>query len=127
MSGALSMAIGFGPTASQRLSHVGLVVAPRRRASRWWLGAAVVAVALMSGIAGGVFWRESVIPPPQAPAATPAEVRALRDQVEQGRLALRLADARSRELEHQIDTLNQQLAESQEQLTFFRKSREGRR
>ncbi len=121
------MAIGFGPTASQRLSHDGLVVAPKRRAGRCWLGAAVVAAACASGIAGGVLWRESAIPPAQPPAASPAEVRALRDQVEQGRLALRLSDARGRELEHQIDTLNQQLAESQEQLTFFRKSREGRR
>ena len=121
------MAIGLGPTASQRLSHVGLVVAPKRRAGRWWLGAGVVATACATGIAGGVLWRESPIPTPQPPAASPAEVRAWRDQVEQGRLALRLSDARSRELERQIDTLNQQLAESQEQLTFFRKSREGRR
>ncbi len=121
------MTIGFMPTASQRLSHVGLVVAPRRRAGRRWLGGAVVAVALASGIAGGFLWRESAIPPAPPPATSPSEVRALREQLEQGRLALRLSDARSRELEHQIDTLNQQLAESQEQLTFFRKSREGRR
>ena len=121
------MAIGFGHTASQRLSHVGLVVAPRRGASRWWLGVAVVVAALASGIAGGFLWRESAIPRALPPAASPAEVRALRDRLEQARLALRLSDARSRELEHQIDTLNQQLAESQEQLTFFRKSREGRR
>ena len=121
------MAIGFGPTASQRLSHIGLVVAPKRRAGRWWLGAVVVAAACATGIAGGILWRESAILPQAPPAASPAEVRALRDQVEQGRLALRLSDARGRELEHQIDTLNQQLAESQEQLTFFRKSREGRR
>jgi hypothetical protein len=121
------VAIGFGRTSSQRLSHVGLVVAPRRRASRWWLrGAAVAAVAASAGAAGWLV-RERAIPPPQAPAASPAEVRALRDGLEQGRLALRLADARSRELEHQIDTLNQQLAESQEQLTFFRKARDGRR
>ena len=118
------MAIGFGRTASQQLSHVGLVVAPRRRAGRGWLVAAVVAAALASGVGAGYLWRESTTLPP---AASPAEVRALRDQLEQGRLALRLAQARSAELEHQIDTLNQQLAESQEQLTFFRKSREGKR
>ena len=121
------MAIGFGRTASQRLSHVGLVVAPRRRASGWWLRAAVVAGVLGFGVATGYSWRESAIPPPQAPAASPAEVRALREQLDQGRLALRLSEARSRELERQIDTLNQQLAESQEQLTFFRKARDGKR
>ena len=122
-----SMANGFGRTASQRLSHVGLVVAPRRRASRRWLGAVVVAAVLASGIGAGWAWRESAIVPTPAPAASPAQVRSLRDQIEQSRLALRLSESRSRELEHQIDTLNQQLAESQEQLTFFRKSREGRR
>ena len=121
------MAIGFGRTASQRLSHAGLVVAPQRRASGWWLRAAVVTLVLGLGVAAGYLWRENAIPPPQAPAASPAEVRALRDQLEQGRLALRLSDSRSRELERQIDTLNQQLAESQEQLTFFRKAREGKR
>lgn len=121
------MAIGFGRTASQRLSHVGLVVAPRRRASRWWLRAAVAAGVLGFGIGAGYLWRESTTPPPQAPAASPAEVRALRDQLDQSRLAQRLSQARSRELERQIDTLNQQLAESQEQLAFFRKARDGRR
>ena len=121
------MSIGFGRTSTQRLSHAGLVVAPQRRASRWWLRAAAVAVVLSAGVAGGYLWRESAILPVEAPAATPAEVRALREQVEQGRLALRLSEARSRELERQIDTLNQQLAETQEQLTFFRKAREGKR
>ena len=120
------MAIGFQRTASQRLSHVGLVVAPRRR-SRGWIGAAGVVVVLASGIGAGWAWRESAIVPAPAPAASPAEVRALRDEVAQSRLALRLSEARSRELERQIDTLNQQLAETQEQLTFFRKAREGKR
>lgn len=122
-----SMTIGFARTASQRLSHVGLVVAPRRRAGRRWIGAAAAAIVLAAGIGAGWAWRESAIVPTPAPAATAAEVRSLRDQAEQGRLALRLSQARSRELEHQIDSLNQQLAESQEQLAFFRKSRESRR
>jgi hypothetical protein len=120
------MAIGFGLTASQQLSRIGLVVAPQR-AGRRWIVAGVVAAALASGVAAGYAWRESAIPPAQPPVATPAEWGALRDQLEHGRLALRLSEARSRELERQIDTLNQQLAESQEQLTFFRKAREGRR
>jgi hypothetical protein len=120
------MAIGFGHTATQRLSHVGLVVRPRR-ASRWLLRMAVAALVLSCGVTGGWLWRESSIPPPEAAAASPAEVRALRGEAEQGRLALRLSEARGRELEHQIDTLNQQLAETQEQLTFFKKAREGKR
>jgi len=120
------MAIGFGHTATQRLSHVGLVVAPRR-ASRWWLRVAMAALVLSSGATGGWLWRESSIPPPEAAAASSAEVRALRGEAEQGRLALRVSEARGRELERQINTLNQQLAETQEQLTFFKKSHEGKR
>jgi flagellar biosynthesis chaperone FliJ len=39
----------------------------------------------------------------------------------------RLSEARSHELERQIDTLNQRLTESQDELAFFRKAREGKR
>jgi hypothetical protein len=42
-------------------------------------------------------------------------------------MGLRLADARSHELERQIDALNQKLTESQDELTFFRKAREGKK
>ncbi len=120
------MAIGFRRTATQRLSHVGLVVRPER-ASRWWLRGTATATLLAAGVAGGYAWRESLVAPLEAPPATPAQVRALREQSEQAQLALRLSEARGRELEHQIDTLNQQLGETQEQLTFFRKAREGKR
>jgi hypothetical protein len=121
------MAIEFRRTASQRLSQTGLVVAPRR-AGRGWLDSAVLALALGSGAVGGWLWRESrIAPPPPTPAASPAEVRTQLERIEQGGLALRLSQARGRELERQIDVLNQQFAESQEQLAFFRKAREGKR
>ena len=42
-------------------------------------------------------------------------------------MGLRIADARSQELEKQIDELNQKLTESQDELTFFRKAREGKK
>jgi hypothetical protein len=51
----------------------------------------------------------------------------LRQQLEQARMGLRVADARSQELEKQIDALNQKLTESQDELTFFRKAREGKK
>ena len=119
------MTTGFRRTASQRLSHTGLVVAPRRAGRGWQVGAAL-ALALASGGVGGWLWREGRIAAVQAPPATasPAEVRAQVDRIEQGSLALRLSQARGRELERQIEVLNQQLAESQEQLAFFRKARE---
>ena len=42
-------------------------------------------------------------------------------------MGLRVADARSQELERQIDALNHKLTEAQDELTFFRKAREGRK
>ena len=59
-------------------------------------------------------------------AASALDVRALRDQIEQGQQSAAPLQGAGAELERQIDTLNQQLAETQEQLTFFRKAREGR-
>ena len=56
-----------------------------------------------------------------------AELVQLRQQARAGAAGLRVADARSQELERQIDALNQKLAESQDELTFFRKAREGRK
>jgi len=41
-------------------------------------------------------------------------------------LLLRVSEARSQELERQIDALNQRLRECQEELTFFRKARDGK-
>jgi chromosome segregation ATPase len=55
------------------------------------------------------------------------DLQQLQQAQEQARLQLRVAEARSQELEHQIDSLNQRLRESQEELTFFRKSRETKR
>ena len=63
----------------------------------------------------------------RAPAAPSAELVQLRQQLEQARMGLRVADARSQELEKQIDALNQKLTESQDELTFFRKAREGKK
>ena len=42
-------------------------------------------------------------------------------------MELRVAQARGHELERQIDALNQKLTETEEQLTFVRKAREGRK
>ena len=63
----------------------------------------------------------------RAPAVPTAELVQLRQQLEQARMGLRVADARSDGLEKQIDALNQKLTESQDELTFFRKAREGKK
>ncbi|MDH5338982.1 MAG: hypothetical protein OEW22_04340 [Rubrivivax sp.] len=60
-------------------------------------------------------------------AALPApDLGALEQALEQTRMRLHLSEARSRELERQIDSLNQRLREGQEQLTFFRNARNGK-
>ncbi|HEY2558298.1 MAG TPA: hypothetical protein VGI48_01145 [Caldimonas sp.] len=123
------MPTGFGRTATHDLTHVGLTLAPRRKRGRWLVivGALVVA-ALAAGLGAGELLRENA-PPVVVRAAAPPSVELLqaRRQLEQARAALRIAEARGQELEHQVDSLNQKLNESQDELTFFRKAREGRK
>jgi len=129
VNGALAVSIGFGQQATRDLTRVGLTLAPRRRSGRGALVATVlVAAAFASGLATGELLRESAPPVVvRAPAAATAELMQLRQQLEQARMGLRVADARSQELEKQIDALNQKLTESQDELTFFRKAREGKK
>ena len=123
------MSIGFGNQATRDLTRVGLTLAPRRRSGRGALVAVVfVAASFAAGLATAELLRERA---PEvvvrAPAAPSGELVQLRQQLEQARMALRVADARGQELEKQIDTLNQKLTESQDELTFFRKAREGKK
>ena len=129
MTGALAVSIGFGHQATRDLTRVGLTLAPRRRSGRGvFVATLLVAAAFAAGLATGEVLRE---PAPavvaHVPAAPTAELVQLRQQVEQARMGLRIADARSQELEKQIDALNQKLTESQDELTFFRKAREGKK
>ncbi len=66
-------------------------------------------------------------PSSRAPVVPAAELVTLRQQLDQARMGLRVAEARGQELEKQIDALNQKLTESQDELTFFRKAREGKK
>ena len=129
MNGALAVSIGFGHPATRDLTRVGLTLAPRRRSGRGVMVAIVLAAAsFAAGLATAELVRERM---PEvvvrAPAAPTAELVQLRQQLEQARMGLRIADARSQELEKQIDALNQKLTESQDELTFFRKAREGKK
>jgi TolA-binding protein len=129
VNGALAVSIGFGHQATRDLTRVGLTLAPRRRSGRGALVAMVlVAASFAAGLATTELLRERA---PEVvvrvPAAPTAELVQLRQQLEQARMGLRIADARSQELEKQIDALNQKLTESQDELTFFRKAREGRK
>jgi uncharacterized protein HemX len=129
VNGTLAVTTGFGHKATRDLTRVGLTLAPRRRSGR---RAAAVALLVVAGFAAGVgageLLREQAAPVVvRAPAAPNPELAQLRQQLEQARMALRVADARSRELEKQIDGLNQKLTESQDELTFFRNAREGKK
>ncbi len=129
MNGALAMSMGFGRQATRELTRIGLTLAPRRRSGRRAVVATLlVAAAVAAGVAAGELLREGapavVVRPPAPPAA---DLEPLRQQLEQARMGLRIADARSQELEKQIDALNQKLTESQDELTFFRQAREGKK
>lgn len=94
-------------------------------ARRGWI-VLVVASAGATAAASQWWWSERLHEAQQR-AAPSGEGPALRQSLEQMRLQLQMADARSHELEQQIDALNGRLRESQEELAFFRKAREARR
>jgi uncharacterized protein HemX len=122
------MSFGLGGTPTRDLTHVGLMLSRQRRRGRWLLAPVIVVVALALGAGLGYLVHERATPVVVARPATPApELAPLRRELAEARLAMQLSEARSAELERQIDALNQKLAESQEQLTFVRKAREGRR
>jgi len=120
------MSTGFGRAAD--LTRVGLTLAPRPQRGRWIvLVVALVAGAFVGGAALGELLRAKAAPVVVRAPAPSAELPQLRQQLEQARMELRVAQARGQELERQIDGLNQKLTESQDELTFIRKAREGRR
>ena len=109
------------------LAHVRLVLAPGHARRGWIAWCVLVVAALLAGAAGSsVYWSEQL-------GALQRQVVALKDLqpvqqgLEQSRLQMRVSEARSHELERQIDALNQRLRECQEELTFFRKARDGKR
>jgi hypothetical protein len=121
------MAIGFGRTPSHDVTRLGLRLAPRQARGRWLVALALLALMLASGVGIGWLLHERTLPVVAAPPPGPSlETRQLRQQLEEARMGARLADARSHELERQIDALNQKLTESQDELTFIRKAREGK-
>ena len=127
-SAVAAVSIGFGRAATRDLTRVGLTLAPKRASAPRWLAALLLAAsAFAAGLGAGELLRERPAPVVVRAAAPSAEIGPLRQQLEQARLGLRVADARSQELERQIDALNHKLTEAQDELTFFRKAREGRK
>jgi hypothetical protein len=113
---------------TQHLTRSLLVLAPARSRGRWRMPLLTVGLLASAAVAGHVH-RDALAPwtPAAVAAAAAPDDRPTPEMLEQARLALALAQARSHELERQIDALNQRLRESQEELTFFRKSRDVKR
>jgi phage shock protein A len=121
--------MNFGRIATRRLTRVRLELMPQRGARRWLVRAVLLLAAGTAGAGVGVVALDpalALLQPAPAADEVAAQIQPLRHEIDQSRLALRLATARSQELERQVDALNQRLRESTEELTFFRKARESR-
>ncbi len=105
------------------LSRVAFELSPERgrRARLAWC-ASVGAALLVGAGASHLYWSRTLAPlEHQVEGLKQAQQYA--QEVEQSRLLLRVAQARGAELEHEIDALNKSNRDCQEELTFFRKSR----
>ena len=113
-------------TVPKNLARVQLELMPRPPRSAWlgWLAALIVAAA--GGAAALHVHTRQQAAPPQHSAALPG-LQGVEQNLERTRLQPRVAEARSLELERQVDLLNQRLHASQEEVTFFRKAVNGKR
>lgn len=125
------MPLRHWPARAKDLARVPLVLAPgqhaRGRVLRSAVLAAALAAALLAGAAGShLYWRERFTQL-QQDAVPMRDHRQAEQALAQTRLQLQMSEAHGRELEHQIDGLNQRLRACLEELTFFRKGHEARR
>ena len=108
------------------LARARLVLSNGRGRRGWIVWCTLVVVALLAGAAGShLYWSQRYGRLAQQALAL-KDVQQLQQGLEQSRLMQRVSDGRSHELERQIDALNQQLRECQEEVTFFRKARDGK-
>ena len=120
------MPLLHGRAATHQLTQSGLVLSPRR--SGRGVRRALVWLAAIAATAGAAYLVGRQQPHDlQRLNTVLRENQLLQQGIEQTRSMLRVSDARSKELEHQIDALNQRLRECQDDLTFFRKARDGKR
>jgi len=113
--------------ATHKLTRLGVVLS-HPSARRAWLGRCLLLLAgVLAGAAGGYLYADQQPGRALQQAAEAQDRQELQHQLEQGQLNLRVTEARSQELERQIAALVQQLRESQEELTFFRKARDAKR
>lgn len=120
------MSIPPGRNAPNPLAQVRLQLSAGVARRGWIVGCALVVAALLAGAAAGpLLWGLRGDSEPERDGLRP-QLLSVQRALEQSRLQLRASDARGRELERQIDALNQRLRECVEELTFFRKTRDGK-
>lgn len=120
------MSIHPGRNATRELTRIGLVLSPRRARGGWLAALALGVIALAIGAGGSYLYWQPAAQDVHQLAGVLRDNQQLQQKLEQTGMSLRLAQARSQELEHQIDALNRQLHECQEELTFFRKTGAGK-
>ena len=126
------MSLRLRRKATRELTRIRLVLSPRRNHGGWFafsaLLAGTVSIAATTHFVPGAELPFGA-PTSSAPvsAAAPDTSKLLEKRLEQARLTLSVSEARGQELERQIDALNHRLRETQDELTFFRKTREGKR
>jgi uncharacterized protein HemX len=116
----------MGRGATHKLTRLGLVLAHPSARTAWLARSLLLLIGVLAGAGGGYLYAEQQAGRAQQLAAAAHDEHRLRRDLEQSELNLRVTEARSQELERQIAALVQQLRESQEELTFFRKARDGK-
>jgi uncharacterized protein HemX len=120
------MASPYARAAAADLARVALVLSPQRARRGWIAWCLLVVLAALAGAGASTWvWRER-LEDSQRHSVAAAEVQQIQQRLDQARLQQRVSEGRSKELERQIDALNQRLHDAEDQLTFFRKARETR-
>jgi hypothetical protein len=115
------------PARTNDLTRLPLVLVPGGPRRSGLLRGALLVAALLAGAAGShVYWTQELARW-RLDAVPVAELRQAEQAAAQARMQLEVSQAHGRELELQIDGLNQRLRESQEELAFFRKGRDAQR
>ncbi len=121
------MPIRLSRRAAHEITRTVFVLSPLGAPAGAWARLALVVVTLLAIAAATQIFLNQHESSVQEHTSALQQVQALQQELEQSRLTQRVAAARSQELEREIDVLHRTLRESQDELTFFRKARDGKR
>ena len=121
------MPIRLSRRAAHEITRTVFVLSPSGAPAGGWARVGLVVVALLAIAAATRLHLDQRESSDHEHTSAVQQVQALQHELEQSRLMQRVTAARSQELEREIDVLHRTLRESQDELTFFRKSRDGKR